>query len=249
MSAGRGHDRRALPRELPRRRHHAAARRSAHQRCRHVDRHGGRHVEENSPCVVAILAVPARRCRHGGAAGRTGPALHGQERLQVQERRRAGERERHGHRSRRPLRAGSAHRKTSSSTTTTSEQEVTHFSAERVPVSLGIVARHERQHGRREDGVGACSRSIASCSIARARRRVVPDALRRQRRTGARLDRQEGRSVSRRSPGSTRAAARRCTTRSRKRCRCRRAGRHRKKAILIISDGNDTNSRTSVCAK
>ena len=31
-------------------------------------------------------------------------------------------------------------------------QEITHFNSERVPVSLGHRARHERQHGRREDG-------------------------------------------------------------------------------------------------
>ena len=41
-------------------------------------------------------------------------------------------------------------------------------------------------------------------------------------------------------------APRRSTMRSRRRCRCSTPGSTRKKALLVISDGNDTNSRTTL---
>ena len=49
-------------------------------------------------------------------------------------------------------------------------QEVTHFSNERVPVSLGHRARHERQHGRREADERADGGRSLSDEAARRRR-------------------------------------------------------------------------------
>ena len=82
-----------------------------------------------------------RRGRRVGARTAAAAAARTAERragLPLQERRRADQRHRDGVRRERPLRARPAAGRLSSSTRTTSRSDVTHFSAERVPVSLGI---------------------------------------------------------------------------------------------------------------
>ena len=124
--------------------------------------------------------------------------------------------------------------------------EVTHFNADRTPVSLGIVL----------DTSG--SMEGEKWSPARERDRPVLPAMNDEHDEfflyrfsgGADLvadwtnDRD---ALSRRArPHSSRTAARRCTTRWLRRCRWRTSGRNRKKAVVIISDGNDTSSRVGV---
>ena len=103
-------------------------------------------------------------------------------------------------------------------------QPITHFSDERVPVSLGLVARHERQHGRREMARRRETPSIASCTIC-----SVPDdevflygfSNRTTLLEAWTTDR--GRVIARARPHRAAAAAPRCTTRSPRRFRSRRA--------------------------
>ncbi len=76
-----------------------------------------------------LVVIAARRSRGDGQrAGR----------LPLQERRRADQRHGHRHRRRRPLRVRDCARRTSPSSRTARRRTITHFSNERVPVSLGI---------------------------------------------------------------------------------------------------------------
>ena len=105
-------------------------------------------------------------------------------------------------------------------------------------------ARHERQHGRREDAGRAKRRSTVPLRPARPEDEIFlytfsdDPAL-------SRGGRAIGRRCPARSTGFEQMAGRRCTTGLRKRCRSRQSGRHQKKAIILISDGNDTSSRTT----
>ncbi len=125
-------------------------------------------------------------------------------------------------------------------------QEVTQFSNERVPVSLGIVL----------DASGSMTSDKMS-SARSAIDRFVYDLLGKDdqlffmefaNRAGSRagLDDRPSGDQPRGRARKCRRAARRCTTRLPTRCRWRMTGMHPKKALLVISDGNDTNSSISV---
>ena len=178
---------------------------------------------------------PAAR-RHRPVAARTRG-------VQVQERRRAGQRQRDGHRSLRPLRRRASRRTTSSSTTT--RRAGGHALQRRARAGEPRHrARHQRQHGRREDGVGASRRSIASCSSCSA-----PEDDVFLFRFGASPDlvhdwTAEKQLVSRRLNRISPAGGTAMYDAVAEAVPMAQGGEHRKKAILIVSDGNDTNSRT-----
>ena len=123
------------------------------------------------------------------------------------------------------------------------EQQITHFNSERVPVSLGIVVDTSgSMEGEKMDAARRGAQPLP-LRAARPERRSVPLPLRQS--AGARrgLDDRSRADRDAASAGFGRAAARRCTTPSPKRVPLAQTGRHRKKALVIISDGNDTNSR------
>ena len=107
-------------------------------------------------------------------------------------------------------------------------------------------ARHERQHDRREDGGGTIRDRSVHLRTARQGRRALPRGVRHRRAPHTGLDHRSpfdqprgARGVSSRRDGDLRR-------RRRRRIPTAQAGTHRKKALLVISDGNDTNSATSV---
>ena len=152
VAAGRGGHRRPLPRQLPHRRDDAAARRSAHQHAGVGRPHGGgpmrsiamRTANWQFPIAAAAIAL---------LLVGTGPAVQRPGRLQVQERRGAGERQRHGHRPHRPLRLGPH----AGRLRRLRRQQAAGSHPLQRRARAGQPrhrARHERQHGRREDGIG-----------------------------------------------------------------------------------------------
>jgi hypothetical protein len=123
-------------------------------------------------------------------------------------------------------------------------QEVTHFSNERVPVSLGIVldASGSMTPDKMSAARSAIDRFIATCS-ARTTSSSSSSSPTARPRPEWTTDR---RAISR-------AVARVCRLPAGRRCDAiadalplASIGRHPKKALLVISDGNDTNSSVSV---
>ena len=98
-------------------------------------------------------------------------------------------------------------------------QDVTHFSAERVPGQPGHRARHERQHGRRQDR--RCEGRAGSVSLrpARSSRTRSSSTASATARRCSRDGRPTASCCPARSAASRRTAARRCTTRWPKRSR------------------------------
>ena len=124
-------------------------------------------------------------------------------------------------------------------------ETVTHFSAERVPVSLGIALDTSGSMAGEKIRGSARARSIASsttCSTGRTRSSSTASATRR---CCCRAGRRIASCWRARSAASRRTAARRCTTPSPRRSRWPQQGQNRKKALLVISDGNDTASATT----
>ena len=124
-------------------------------------------------------------------------------------------------------------------------QQVTHFSAERVPVSLGIVARHEHQHGRREMGhaIEALDRFLLDLLQPQDEvflYRFSNDPVLVQDWTTDRmlLSHVLHRVVPRGGTAMYDAVAEAVPLAD--------TGHNRKKAIVVISDGNDNRSQTSV---
>ena len=102
--------------------------------------------------------------------------------------------------------------------------EVTHFSAERVPVSLGIALdtsgsmAGERWRPR-------AARSTGSLRPARSDRRAVPLSVQRRSTLAARMDERSPADTQSARPDDARTAARRCTTRWPRRSRWRSRAR------------------------
>ena len=107
-------------------------------------------------------------------------------------------------------------------------------------------ARHERQHGRREDGGRARGAAALPVRPARPRGRSVPLSIRQPRRSWSKA----GRAIGSGSAGRLdRLVARGGTAlydAVAEAVPLAQTGRHRKKALVIISDGNDTSSHTTV---
>ena len=124
--------------------------------------------------------------------------------------------------------------------------EVTHFSAERVPVSLGIALDTSGSMAGEKMGAARGAHRAIRRRAARSERRAVSLSLQQLSGAGAGMDA--------RSPGSPRAAGsagaerrrRRCTTPSPRAIPLAQQGQNRKKALVVISDGNDTSSRTDI---
>ena len=123
--------------------------------------------------------------------------------------------------------------------------DITHFSAERVPVSLGIVLD--------------TSGSMAGDKIVNARAAIErfldqllnPDDEVFLYGFASEVELLQDWTTNREAVSAAcgacgRPAARRCTTRSSRPCRGHQSGRNRKKAVVLISDGNDTDSRADI---
>ena len=125
-------------------------------------------------------------------------------------------------------------------------QPITHFNAERVPVSLGIVLDTS---GSMEGEKMAAARDALdrfSVAAARAERRSVPVPVRHQ--PGADPGMDDGQAPHRLELSADAAARRNGDVRRHRRSDPARAspGTIRKKALVIISDGNDTSSSIDV---
>ena len=124
--------------------------------------------------------------------------------------------------------------------------EITHFSAERVPVSLGIVldTSGSMAGDKIQEAQSALDRFLFDLldnedEIFLYRFSNYPVLLQ-----GWTTDRAAADARARADPART--AARRCTTRSPKRCRWRSRARTARRRCVVISDGNDTGSQTDI---
>ena len=134
-------------------------------------------------------------------------------------------------------------RRTSASSRTASEQPITHFSSERVPVSLGIALDTSGSM----DGEKMVAAREALDALprrpARSRGRSVPLSLLDRPGAGRRLDDEPRAAAVAAAAGCRRDGGTAMYDAVAEAMPLAQTGRHRKKALLIISDGNDTNSR------
>ena len=137
-------------------------------------------------------------------------------------------------------------RKTSSSTRTISRSAVTHFSAERVPVSLGIALDTSgSMAGDKIEEARTRARSVA-VRPARPAGRDLPLPLQQRRRCCCRGGRSDRQQLSRALAQSTPNGGTAMYDAVAEAIPLTQQGQNRKKALLVISDGNDTSSRTAI---